>query len=139
MHPTRFRWFIIFLLFAISIINYIDRAAIDILGAFGLGYAITTLLARRSWAASWSTAGLASCRLSLCWSFTIPIATDRSKCRDPSNACAVEGFMQPRDGGSGANTRGRSRSRSPALAERAPYSPCPRLNSSSASRCRTRI
>jgi hypothetical protein len=59
MHPTRFRWFIIFLLFAISIINYIDRTAIDILGAFGLGYAITTLLARRSWAASWSTAGLA--------------------------------------------------------------------------------
>lgn len=63
MHPTRFRWFVIFLLFAISIVNYIDRAAISysiptierdldlsaadaggILGAFGLGYAITTLL-----------------------------------------------------------------------------------------------
>ncbi|HYZ44889.1 MAG TPA: MFS transporter, partial [Xanthobacteraceae bacterium] len=63
MRPTRFRWFIIFLLFAISVINYIDRAAISysipkierdlhlsptdaggILGAFGLGYAITTLL-----------------------------------------------------------------------------------------------
>jgi MFS family permease len=63
MRPTRFRWFVIFLLFAISIVNYIDRAAISysipkierdldlsaadaggILGAFGLGYAITTLL-----------------------------------------------------------------------------------------------
>ena len=61
--PTRFRWFIVFLLFAITIVNYIDRAAISyaipliqrdlglspaetgaILGAFGLGYAITTLL-----------------------------------------------------------------------------------------------
>ena len=57
------RWFIVFLLFAITIVNYIDRAAISyaipliqrdlglspaetgaILGAFGLGYAITTLL-----------------------------------------------------------------------------------------------
>src|SRR6185436_5949934 len=63
MQPSRFRWFIIFLLFAISVVNYIDRAAISysipqierdlglspadaggILGAFGLGYAITTLL-----------------------------------------------------------------------------------------------
>ena len=63
MTPTRFRWFIVFLLFAITIVNYIDRAAISyaipliqrelgfspaesgaILGAFGLGYAITTLL-----------------------------------------------------------------------------------------------
>ena len=63
MRPTRFRWFVIFLLFAISIVNYIDRAAISysiphierdlglspsdaggILGAFGLGYAITTLI-----------------------------------------------------------------------------------------------
>jgi MFS transporter, ACS family, hexuronate transporter len=63
MPPTRFRWFIVFLLFAITIVNYIDRAAISyaipliqrelgfspaesgaILGAFGLGYAITTLL-----------------------------------------------------------------------------------------------
>jgi MFS transporter, ACS family, hexuronate transporter len=63
MRPSRFRWFIIFLLFAISVVNYIDRAAISysipqierdlglspadaggILGAFGLGYAITTLL-----------------------------------------------------------------------------------------------
>lgn len=63
MHPTRFRWFVVFLLFAITIVNYIDRAAISyaipliqkqldfspaesgaILGAFGLGYAITTLL-----------------------------------------------------------------------------------------------
>jgi MFS transporter, ACS family, hexuronate transporter len=63
MRPTRFRWFVIFLLFAISMVNYIDRAAISysipriehdlglsptdaggILGAFGLGYAITTLI-----------------------------------------------------------------------------------------------
>jgi ACS family hexuronate transporter-like MFS transporter len=63
MPPSRFRWFVVFLLFAISIVNYIDRAAISysiplierdlglspadaggILGAFGLGYAITTLL-----------------------------------------------------------------------------------------------
>src|SRR5437773_677440 len=63
MTPTRFRWFIIFLLFAITVVNYVDRAAISyaiplmqrdlglspadtgtILGAFGLGYAITTLI-----------------------------------------------------------------------------------------------
>jgi MFS family permease len=60
---SRFRWFVVFLLFAITIVNYIDRAAISyaipviqrelgfsatesgaILGAFGLGYALTTLL-----------------------------------------------------------------------------------------------
>jgi ACS family hexuronate transporter-like MFS transporter len=63
MTPTRFRWLIIFLLFAITVVNYIDRAAISyaiplmqrdlglppadtgtILGAFGLGYAVTTLI-----------------------------------------------------------------------------------------------
>ena len=63
MTPSRFRWFVVFLLFAITVVNYIDRAAISyaipliqrdlgfspaesgaILGAFGLGYAITTLL-----------------------------------------------------------------------------------------------
>ena len=63
MTPTRFRWLVVFLLFAITIVNYIDRAAISyaipviqrelgfsatesgaILGAFGLGYALTTLL-----------------------------------------------------------------------------------------------
>lgn len=63
MTPTRFRWFVVFLLFAITVVNYIDRAAISyaiplierqlgvssaeagaILGAFGLGYAVTTLL-----------------------------------------------------------------------------------------------
>src|SRR5258708_27506809 len=63
MTPTRYRWFVVFLLFAITIVNYIDRAAISyaipliqrdlglspattgaVLGAFGLGYAITTLL-----------------------------------------------------------------------------------------------
>jgi MFS family permease len=63
MTPTRFRWLIVFLLFAITVVNYIDRAALSyaiplierdlhlsagdtgaILGAFGLGYAITTLI-----------------------------------------------------------------------------------------------
>jgi ACS family hexuronate transporter-like MFS transporter len=63
MTPTKFRWFIIFLLFAITVVNYVDRAAISyaiplmerdlglspadtgaILGAFGLGYAVTTLI-----------------------------------------------------------------------------------------------
>ena len=63
MTPTRYRWFIVFLLFAITTVNYIDRAAISyaiplmqrdlgfspadtgvILGAFGLGYAVTTLM-----------------------------------------------------------------------------------------------
>jgi ACS family hexuronate transporter-like MFS transporter len=63
MIPSRFRWFIVFLLFAITVVNYIDRSAIAyaiplierelgfsaaqsgaILGAFGLGYAVTTLL-----------------------------------------------------------------------------------------------
>jgi ACS family hexuronate transporter-like MFS transporter len=63
MTRSRYRWFIIFLLFAITTVNYIDRAAISyaipamqrdlglspadtgiILGAFGIGYAITTLI-----------------------------------------------------------------------------------------------
>ena len=63
MTRTKYRWFIVFLLFAITGVNYIDRAAISyaipamqrdlglspadtgvILGAFGLGYALTTLL-----------------------------------------------------------------------------------------------
>ena len=63
MTRTRYRWFIIFLLFAITAVNYIDRAAISyaipliqrdlglspsdtgiVLGAFGLGYAVSTLL-----------------------------------------------------------------------------------------------
>lgn len=63
MGRGNFRWFVIFLLFAITVVNYIDRAAISyaiplmerdlglssldtgtILGAFGLGYALTTLL-----------------------------------------------------------------------------------------------
>ena len=63
MTPTRFRWLVVFLLFSITIVNYVDRAAISyaipliekelafsaaesgaILGAFGLGYAVTTLL-----------------------------------------------------------------------------------------------
>lgn len=63
MIRSRYRWFIVFLLFAITVVNYIDRAAISyaiplmqrdlglsspdvgvILGAFGLGYAVTTLI-----------------------------------------------------------------------------------------------
>lgn len=62
-HHSNFRWIVVALLFAITIINYIDRAAISyaigpiakqlalsdaqrglILGAFGFGYAITTLI-----------------------------------------------------------------------------------------------
>jgi predicted MFS family arabinose efflux permease len=63
MTRSKYRWFIVFLLFAITVVNYIDRAAISyaiplmerdlglssadtgaILGAFGLGYAVTTLI-----------------------------------------------------------------------------------------------
>lgn len=63
MTRTKYRWFVVFLLFAITGVNYIDRAAISyaipaiqrdlglspentgaILGAFGLGYALTTLI-----------------------------------------------------------------------------------------------
>ena len=63
MARTRYRLFIIFLLFAITVVNYIDRAAISyaipliqrdlglspadtgtILGAFGIGYALSTLI-----------------------------------------------------------------------------------------------
>ncbi|MBP2150536.1 MFS transporter [Xanthobacter flavus] len=63
MAATRFHRVVIFLLFAITVVNYIDRAAISyaipeieqqlglskaaagtILGAFGLGYAVTTLV-----------------------------------------------------------------------------------------------
>lgn len=63
MTRTGFRWFVVFLLFAITVVNYVDRAAISyaipaiqrdlglspgltgaILGAFGLGYAVTTLI-----------------------------------------------------------------------------------------------
>lgn len=63
MRATRFHMVVIFLLFAVTVVNYVDRAAISyaiplmekdlglsksdagiILGAFGLGYAVTTLL-----------------------------------------------------------------------------------------------
>ncbi|HEX9558964.1 MAG TPA: MFS transporter [Reyranella sp.] len=63
MTRSRYRWFIVFLLFAITVVNYIDRAAISyaiplmqrdldlspadtgtILGAFGIGYALSTLV-----------------------------------------------------------------------------------------------
>ena len=58
----RYRWFVVFLLFAVTVVNYIDRSAISfavhmiqseyslsssqiglILGAFGIGYIISTL------------------------------------------------------------------------------------------------
>ncbi|MCB8881216.1 MFS transporter [Acidisoma cellulosilytica] len=61
--PSRFRWWIVLLLFVITVFNYIDRSAIAyavpaisaqfhlapsamgvILGAFGLGYFVTTLI-----------------------------------------------------------------------------------------------
>ncbi|MEM7442137.1 MAG: MFS transporter [Pseudomonadota bacterium] len=63
MKPTHFRWHIILLLFLINIVNYIDRSSISfavplikeefalstsqiglVLGAFGIGYVLTTLL-----------------------------------------------------------------------------------------------
>jgi len=63
LSPTRFRWVVVLLLFSITVINYIDRSAIAfampaverelgltpeqvglVLGAFGLGYAVPTLL-----------------------------------------------------------------------------------------------
>lgn len=63
MRATRFHVVVVFLLFAITVVNYIDRAAISyaiplitrdlglspadvgtVLGAFGLGYAVTTLV-----------------------------------------------------------------------------------------------
>src|SRR5258705_13311323 len=63
MRPSRYRWFIVFLLFAITVVNHVDRAAISyaiplmqrdlglspadtgtILGAFGIGYALSTLV-----------------------------------------------------------------------------------------------
>lgn len=63
MRATRFRWVVVGLLFSITVVNYIDRSAISyavndisrvfgldeesvglILGAFGIGYLITTFL-----------------------------------------------------------------------------------------------
>ena len=63
MQPTRFRWLVIALIFAITMVNYVDRTALSyavqgiagefgfgpaqvgrILGAFGLGYIVTTFL-----------------------------------------------------------------------------------------------
>lgn len=88
MAATRFRYVVVFLLFAITAVNYIDRAAISfsiplmehslglsktdegaILGAFGVGYAITTLLggfAVDRWGAR-VVLGVAA----LLWSFSI--------------------------------------------------------------------
>lgn len=63
MQPTRFRWLVIALIFFITMVNYVDRSALSyamhgiagefgfgaaeagrILGAFGLGYIVTTFL-----------------------------------------------------------------------------------------------
>ncbi len=63
MKPTRFRWLVIALIFFITMVNYVDRSALSyamhdiagefgfgaavtgrILGAFGLGYIVTTFL-----------------------------------------------------------------------------------------------
>lgn len=64
--PGRFRWVVVVLLFSVTIINYIDRSAIAyaaneiqaefglsaaqlgfILGAFGIGYIVSTLFGDR--------------------------------------------------------------------------------------------
>ena len=63
MQPTRFRWLVIALIFFITMVNYVDRSALSyavhgisgdfgldtaaigrILGAFGIGYIVTTFL-----------------------------------------------------------------------------------------------
>lgn len=88
MAATRFRFVVVLLLFTITVVNYVDRAAIayaiplmeqslglskldagTILGAFGLGYALTTLLgglAVDRWGAR-VVLGLAA----VLWSFSI--------------------------------------------------------------------
>ena len=45
MSPTRFRWFVVFLLFAITTVNYIDRAA---MAALALSSMIIVLLFHHS-------------------------------------------------------------------------------------------
>ena len=63
MQPTRFRWLVIALIFFITMVNYVDRSALSyavhgisgefgfgsaeigrVLGAFGIGYIVTTFL-----------------------------------------------------------------------------------------------
>ncbi len=88
MAATRFRYVVVFLLFAITVVNYIDRAAISfslplmehdlglsktaegaILGAFGIGYAITTLLSGFA-VDRWGPRGVLGLA-ALLWSFSI--------------------------------------------------------------------
>ena len=88
MAPTRYRWLVVFLLFAITAVNYIDRSAISyaipliqrdlglspeatgtVLGAFGLGYAATTLLG--GFAVDRYGARLVLTVAALLWSFSI--------------------------------------------------------------------
>ncbi|MFG1330142.1 MFS transporter [Xanthobacter autotrophicus] len=88
MRATRFHMVVIFLLFAVTVVNYIDRAAISyaiplmeqelglskgdagiILGAFGLGYAVTTLLG--GFAVDRYGARLILTVAALLWSFSI--------------------------------------------------------------------
>jgi hypothetical protein len=51
MTPTRFRWLIIFLLFAITVVTYIDRAAISyaipLMAALALSSVVVVLLFHR--------------------------------------------------------------------------------------------
>ncbi|MET3353415.1 UNVERIFIED_ORG: MFS family permease [Xanthobacter viscosus] len=88
MRATRFHMVVIFLLFAVTVVNYIDRAAISyaiplmeqelglskgdagiVLGAFGLGYAVTTLLG--GFAVDRYGARLVLTVAALLWSFSI--------------------------------------------------------------------
>ncbi|WP_454915243.1 MFS transporter [Xanthobacter sediminis] len=88
MAATRFRFAVVFLLFAITVVNYIDRAAISyaiplmeqslglskldagtILGAFGLGYAVTTLAGGFA-VDRWGARGVLAVA-ALLWSFSI--------------------------------------------------------------------
>jgi ACS family hexuronate transporter-like MFS transporter len=88
MQPTRFRWLVIGLIFFITMVNYVDRAALSyavhgistefgfgpaeigrILGAFGIGYIVTTFLGG-IWADHYG-ARLTLFSASLLWSVSI--------------------------------------------------------------------
>ncbi len=88
MAATRFRYVVVLLLFAITAVNYIDRSAISyaiplmekalglsktaegaILGAFGLGYAVTTLLGGFA-VDRWGARGVLTLA-ALLWSFSV--------------------------------------------------------------------
>ncbi len=88
MAATRFRFVVVLLLFAITVVNYVDRATISyaiplmeqalglskldagtILGAFGIGYALTTLLGGIA-VDRWGARGVLAVAAVL-WSFSI--------------------------------------------------------------------